>query len=220
MGSTSRNLFWLKALFHFIALSPIVYLALKVMSNNAGGDPVQYIIHFTGIGALNTLAATLLISPLAKRYKLGILMKTRRLVGLYVFAYASLHVLAFFSLDLLFAWSLFFEEVVKRPYIIVGATAYILLAALALTSFSAIRRKMGKRWQQLHNGIYVIAILVPVHFYWSVKSEVIEPSLYLLFFSILLGLRINKIKSVKQTLFKYLNVSMWNKNTKSKQGKL
>ncbi|GIU14281.1 protein-methionine-sulfoxide reductase heme-binding subunit MsrQ [Shewanella sp. MBTL60-007] len=216
MGSTSRNLFWLKALFHFIALSPIAYLVLKVLSDNAGGDPVQYIIHFTGIGALNTLAATLLISPLAKRFKWGVLMQTRRLVGLYVFAYASLHVLAFFSLDLLFAWSLFFEEVVKRPYILVGATAYILLAALALTSFKVVRRTMGKRWQQLHNGIYFIAILVPVHFYWSVKSEIIEPSLYLVFFSFLLWLRVSKIKSIKHTLFKGGNISLGNKKTESK----
>lgn len=205
---TGRSLFWLKTLFHFIALSPIVYLLLKVVSDYAGGDPVQYIIHFTGTGALNTLAATLLITPIAKRYKLGVLMQTRRLVGLYVFAYASLHVLAFFSLDLLFAWSLFFDEVLKRPYILVGAVAYIILTALAITSFNAVRRKMGKRWQQLHNGIYVIAVLVPVHFYWSVKSEIIEPSLYLLFFIVLLGIRIKNIKSIKPALLNLFNLSI------------
>ncbi len=203
MSSTSRRLFWLKSLFHLIGLIPIAYLVIKVLTDNAGGDPVQYIIHFTGIGALNSLAATLLISPIAKKFKLGLLLQTRRLVGLYVFAYASLHVLAFFSLDLLFAWSLFFEEVVKRPYILVGAIAYILLSALAITSFNAVRRKMGKRWQRLHNSIYLIAVLVPVHFYWSVKSEIIEPSLYLLFFSVLIGIRLNKIKNWKQTFFKH-----------------
>ena len=205
MRSTSRGVFWLKALFHIIGLSPIVYLVLKVLSDSAGGDPVQYIIHFTGTGALNALAATLLISPLAKTFKLGLLLQTRRLVGLYVFAYASLHVLAFFSLDLLFAWSLFLEEVLKRPYILVGATAYILLLALAITSFKSIRRKMGKGWQRLHNFIYLIALLVPVHFYWSVKSEIIEPSLYLLFFTVLLIIRLNKIKKLKPTLLRYLS---------------
>ncbi|ABV87732.1 protein-methionine-sulfoxide reductase heme-binding subunit MsrQ [Shewanella pealeana] len=208
MGSTSRHLFWLKASFHLIGLSPIVYLVLKVLSDNAGGDPVQYIIHFTGTGALNALAATLLISPLAKKFKLGLLLQTRRLVGLYVFTYASLHVLAFFSLDLLFAWSLFFEEVVKRPYILVGATAYILLFALAITSFNAVRRKMGKRWQRLHNFIYLIAVLVPVHFYWSVKSEIIEPSLYLLFFSMVLGVRLKKIRSWKRIFSKYFSIPL------------
>ncbi|GIU15996.1 MULTISPECIES: protein-methionine-sulfoxide reductase heme-binding subunit MsrQ [unclassified Shewanella] len=205
MSSTSRRLFWLKALFHLIGLIPIVYLVLKVLSDNAGGDPVQYIIHFTGTGALNALAATLLISPIAKKFKLGILLQTRRLVGLYVFSYASLHVFAFFSLDLLFAWSLFFEEVLKRPYILVGATAYILLSALAITSFKSVRRTMGKRWQRLHNSIYLIAVLVPVHFYWSVKSEIIEPSLYLIFFTALLGIRLNKIKSWTPTVLKYFS---------------
>lgn len=208
MGSTSRHLFWLKGIFHLIGLCPIVYLVLKVLSDNAGGDPVQYIIHFTGTGALNALAATLLISPLAKKFKLGLLLQTRRLVGLYVFTYASLHVLAFFSLDLLFAWSLFFEEVLKRPYILVGATAYILLFALAITSFNTIRKKMGKRWQRLHNFIYLIAVLVPVHFYWSVKSEIIEPSLYLLFFSVLLGVRLKKVRSWKRIFSKYFSIPL------------
>lgn len=200
---TSKSLFWLKCLMHTIGLLPIVYLVLLVLSDKAGGDPVQYIIHFTGIGALNALVATLLISPLAKKLKQGLLLQTRRLVGLYVFAYASLHILAFFSLDLLFAWSLFFEEVVKRPYILVGASAYILLSALAVTSFKKVMRKMGRRWQKLHNAIYLIAILVPVHFYWSVKSEIIEPILYFVFIAVLLGVRVRKSSWWKKNSIKY-----------------
>ncbi|MEZ9197661.1 protein-methionine-sulfoxide reductase heme-binding subunit MsrQ [Shewanella sp. 10N.286.54.B9] len=200
---TSKSLFWLKFLMHTIGLLPIVYLVLLVLSDKAGGDPVQYIIHFTGIGALNALVATLLISPLAKKLKQGLLLQTRRLVGLYVFAYASLHILAFFSLDLLFAWSLFFEEVVKRPYILVGASAYVLLSALAVTSFKKVMRKMGRRWQKLHNAVYLIAILVPVHFYWSVKSEIIEPILYFVFIAVLLGVRVQKSSWWKKNSIKY-----------------
>ncbi|MEZ9596283.1 protein-methionine-sulfoxide reductase heme-binding subunit MsrQ [Shewanella sp. 10N.261.52.F9] len=214
MRLTSRSLFWLKCVFHLIGLVPIGYLLLKVMTDNAGGDPVQYIIHFTGIGALNALIATLLISPIAKHFKQGLLLQTRRLVGLYVFAYASLHVLAFFSLDLLFAWSLFFDEVLKRPYILVGAAAYILLASLAVTSLNSIRRKMGRKWQVLHNGIYLIGILAVIHFYWSVKSEIIEPSFYILALVILLGLRFKqgKAKSITSKLLKLFMFS-----TKRKQ---
>ncbi|ABZ76430.1 Ferric reductase domain protein transmembrane component domain [Shewanella halifaxensis HAW-EB4] len=215
MRLNSRSVFWLKVLFHLIGILPIAYLVLKVLSDNAGGDPVQYIIHFTGIGALNALAATLLISPIAKRFKLGMLLQTRRLVGLYVFAYASLHVLAFFSLDLLFAWSLFFEEVVKRPYILVGGMAYVLLTALALTSFKGVMRKMGKSWQKLHNWVYAVAILAPVHFYWSVKSEIIEPSLYILFFVVLLGFRVKQSKIYKQMLIKFMRVLTRSKETHS-----
>ncbi|QYJ84635.1 protein-methionine-sulfoxide reductase heme-binding subunit MsrQ [Shewanella mesophila] len=195
---TNKHLLPLKCLFHLLALIPIGYLVWTVSSGDAGGDPVQYIIHYTGMGALNTLVAVLLISPIAKRFKLGVLMQTRRLVGLYVFAYASLHISAFLSLDLLFEWQLLASEIVKRPYILVGACAYLLLLMLSITSLNRLKRKMGRRWQTLHNGVYVIAILAPVHFYWSVKSEVIEPSIYILIFASLLLLRVNILRWKKR----------------------
>lgn len=190
MRLTMKHLFWLKVVIHSIAILPVVYLVLLVLSDQAGGDPVQYIIHYTGIGALNSLIILLAISPIARKFKQGVLIQTRRVVGLYVFAYASLHILSFISLDLLFEWSLLFEEILKRPYILVGALAYIILLALSITSFKAIRRKMGRRWQQLHNLVYILAILVPIHYYWSVKSEVIEPSIYILLTSSLLLVRL------------------------------
>ncbi|WP_119968343.1 protein-methionine-sulfoxide reductase heme-binding subunit MsrQ [Shewanella japonica] len=191
---TPKGLFWIKGILHVSFLSPIVYLVLLVMTDNAGGDPVQYIIHFTGMGAINSLIITLVVSPLAKFLKQGVLLQTRRLIGLYVFVYASLHIAAFISLDLLFAWGYLLQEVVKRPYILVGAVALIIVALLAVTSFQAIKRKMGKGWQQLHNWVYVVAILAPIHFYWSVKSEIIEPSIYFVLFAALLWLRRSQIK--------------------------
>jgi methionine sulfoxide reductase heme-binding subunit len=194
MRLTHEGLFWLKALLHLLCLLPLAYLILLVLSDNAGGDPVQYIIHFTGMGAINVLVATLLVSPLAKRFKQGLLLQTRRLLGLYVLAYAVLHLSAFISLDLLFAWGLLFEEVVKRPYILVGASCLIILLLLGLTSFNFVKRSMGKRWQMLHNWVYLAAMLAPVHFYWSVKSEIIEPGIYLLIFTGLLLLRRNVLK--------------------------
>jgi len=90
----------------------------------------------------------------------------------------------------LFAWGLFFTEVAKRPYILVGAVAYVIVSALAFTSFKILMRKMGRRWQTLHNGVYLVAILAPIHFYWSVKSEIVEPSLYIVGFSLLLAWRL------------------------------
>lgn len=189
MGLTKRGLFWLKALLHVSFSLPIVYLVALVGSDNAGGDPVQYIIHFTGMGAINGLVATLLVSPLAKRFKLGLLLHTRRLLGLYVLAYATLHVLAFVSLDLLFAWGLLFEEIVKRPYILVGAVCLVIVILLGVTSFAKIKRSMGPTWQKLHNWVYLVALLAPVHFYWSVKSEIIEPSIYLIVLFSLVALR-------------------------------
>ncbi|WP_394132683.1 protein-methionine-sulfoxide reductase heme-binding subunit MsrQ [Shewanella maritima] len=195
MRLTKRGIGWLKFMMHIMCLAPIVFLVFVVLSDNAGGDPVQYIIHYTGMGALNTLVVTLLLSPVAKRFKMAALIQTRRLMGLYVFAYASLHIAAFVSLDLLFAWAYLLEEIVKRPYILVGATAYVIITALAITSLHIVKRKMGKRWQQLHNWVYVVALLAPIHFYWSVKSEVIEPSLYIIGLLTLLWLRRGNIKT-------------------------
>lgn len=184
---SSKQLLPMKAVFHLLAILPIVYLTLLVLADKAGGDPAQYIIHYTGMGALNSLVAVMLVSPLAKALRFSALMQTRRLLGLYVFFYACLHVMSFFAFDLLFAWDLLIQEVIKRPYILLGAVCFLLLALLAITSFAKVRRKMGRRWQQLHNSIYLLALAVPVHFYWSVKSEIIEPIVYIL---ILAGLLI------------------------------
>jgi sulfoxide reductase heme-binding subunit YedZ len=197
MRITPRGLWWLKGGLHIAFIFPMLYLVYLVLSDNAGGDPVQYIIHYTGMGALNSLLAALVVSPLAKYLKQGLLLQTRRLIGLYVFAYATLHITAFISLDLLFAWGFLLEEVIKRPYILVGALAYSILLLLSVTSFMAVRKKMGKRWQQLHNWVYLVALLAPVHFYWSVKSEIIEPSIYIVICLALVYLR-------KQKLAKYL----------------
>ncbi|BAJ02367.1 protein-methionine-sulfoxide reductase heme-binding subunit MsrQ [Shewanella violacea] len=199
MRLTSKHLFGLKVVIHLFALWPICYLITSVMSGAAGGDPVQYIIHYTGVGALNTLIVLLTISPLARRFKQGILIQTRRLIGLYVFAYASLHILAFISLDLLFEWSLLFEEILKRPYILVGTLAYLILIALSVTSHKIIKKKMGRSWQKLHNWVYVVAMLVPIHFYWSVKSEIIEPGIYILIVIGLLSLRLTIGKNLSHT---------------------
>lgn len=197
MRLSPRGVFWLKVMLHIVFLLPALYLVALVLTDNAGGDPVQYIIHYTGMGAINSLLATLLISPIAKRFKMAALMQTRRLVGLYVFAYALLHISAFVSLDLLFAWGLLFEEVIKRPYILVGAAGVIIVTLLALTSPNKIKRKMGKQWQSLHNWIYVVALLAPIHFYWSVKSEIIEPSIYIALF---VGLLLYRRVSIKKWL--------------------
>ncbi|UJF21083.1 protein-methionine-sulfoxide reductase heme-binding subunit MsrQ [Shewanella sp. OMA3-2] len=198
MRITPRGLWWLKGALHIVFILPIMYLVYLVLSDNAGGDPVQYIIHYTGMGGLNSLLAALVVSPLAKYLKQGLLLQTRRLIGLYVFAYATLHIMAFISLDLLFAWGFLFEEVAKRPYILVGAIAYSILLLLSVTSFMAIKKKMGKRWQQLHNWVYFVALLAPIHFYWSVKSEIIEPSIYIMICVCLLFLRRHKIFKRRQ----------------------
>ncbi|NQY63026.1 MAG: protein-methionine-sulfoxide reductase heme-binding subunit MsrQ [Alteromonadaceae bacterium] len=190
---TKSKLLILKSLIHFLALLPLINLYYLAVNDKLAADPVEAVIHFTGIGAFNLLLLTLAVSPLAKRFKLGFLMSARRLLGLYAFAYALCHLFNFVAFDLQFNLSLLFDEIFKRPYITIGMIALVVLTALAVTSLNKIRRKMGKSWQKLHNFNYLIILLVAVHFYWSVKSEIIEPGIYILMTLYLLSLRL-KVK--------------------------
>ena len=199
--TTVYKVVMLKVVIHLSALLPLLNLYHLAFIDQLGADPVERVIHFTGIGAFNLLLITLLVSPIAKKFKQGYLLQVRRLLGLYAFSYAFMHQLNFLAFDLQFAWSLFFNEVVKRPYITVGMVAFILLTLLAITSHNTLKRKMGQSWQSLHNMSYLIVILVSVHFYWSVKSELVSPIIYLLLTAILLAFRYKKIKALILSLF-------------------
>jgi sulfoxide reductase heme-binding subunit YedZ len=171
-----------------------VWLYFQALHDQLGADPVKAVIHYTGIGALNLLLLTLMVSTLAKSLKQGWLLQVRRLLGLYSFTYACLHLCNFIVLDLQLAWGLLLSEIVQRPYITIGMLAFIILSLLAITSIHWLRRAMGKRWQQLHNLSYLALLLIVVHFYWSVKSEIIEPSIYIALSVLVLLLKKNKIK--------------------------
>lgn len=189
-----KHILGLKVVIHIAQLFSFTWLVFAVINGHLGADPVQPIIHFTGKAALNTLLITLLISPVAKKFKQGQLIRTRRLLGLYSFAWAAIHLTAFAWLDLALEWALLGSEIIKRPYLVLGAVVWVILFLLAVTSTQAIQRRMGKKWQQLHNWVYVAAILAPIHYYWSVKSEILEPSIYIGFALILLWVRKDKIQ--------------------------
>ncbi len=190
----TTKVFWLKVLIHLGALLPLVNLYYLALSDQLTADPVEAVIHFTGIGALNLFLLTLLVSPLSKYSRQAFLMKTRRLLGLYTFAYALLHLLNFLFFEVQFDLALFVGEIVKRPYMTVGMAAFVILLLLALTSFDKVKRRMGKSWQKLHNYSYLAVVLAGVHFYWSVKSEIIEPGVYLALILALLFLRRDKFR--------------------------
>ena len=183
-----------KLFIHFAALLPLVNAYYLALTDQLGADPVESIIHFTGIGAFNLLLLSLAITPISKRFKISILLKVRRLVGLYSFTYALLHLLNFLFFEVQFDWSLFLNEIIDRPYITIGMVGLLTLLALAITSIPILKKRMGKNWQKLHNWVYLAAVLVGIHFYWSVKSEIIEPSIYLFITVTLLALRFKKFK--------------------------
>ncbi|ENP8455948.1 protein-methionine-sulfoxide reductase heme-binding subunit MsrQ [Photobacterium damselae subsp. damselae] len=179
MRITPKQITIFKSMVHIFSLIFMIYFVLLTLQGGFGADPVKGMEHFTGKAALNMLILTLLVSPLAKGFRQGLLMKLRRMLGLYSFFWATLHFAIYISLDLGFDFSLLGEEIFKRPYLTIGAVCWVILLLLAATSFQKIQRKMGKKWQTLHYWVYLALILAPIHYYWSVKSGLIEPSLYL-----------------------------------------
>ncbi|PSJ41505.1 sulfoxide reductase heme-binding subunit YedZ [Zobellella taiwanensis] len=169
----------LRILLHVLAAAPLLWLLWALPAGRLGGDPVPELLHFLGIWALRLLLLTLSISPLARWLRLGALVRLRRALGLWCFAYASLHLLVWLLLDLQLAWGLIGAEIVKRTFITLGMLAWLVLLLLAVTSTQGWQRRLGARWQRLHKGVYLVALLVPVHFWWSVKSGWIEPAFYL-----------------------------------------
>lgn len=174
---------------HVGSLLPLLWLAAAFYANELGGDPVEAIIHFLGIGAIRLLLLSLCVSPLARVVKGGRLMRLRRPLGLWCFVYASLHFLAWMSLDLQFAWALVGQEIIERNYLLLGFATWLILTALAVTSIPRILRAMGAKWKKLHNWIYLAVLLASIHFLWSMKSAVIEPLIYLAIALGLLALR-------------------------------
>jgi len=155
-----------------------------------GANPIETITKFTGSWALFILLASLSVTPLRKITGWNELIKFRRMLGLFAFCYALLHFSTFLVLDHFFDFARIAKDIVKRPYVTAGFTALVLMIPLAVTSTSGMIRRLGKRWQQLHYLVYVIAILGVIHFYWLVKSDISRPAQYGAVLALLLGYRV------------------------------
>lgn len=190
----SNRVLLLKIAIHLLSFLPLLALYILAFDDQLGADPVKEVIHFTGIGAFNLLLISLLLTPLARKYRQGYLLQTRRLLGLYSFTYALMHLLSFLAFEVQFDFTLFLDEIIERPYITVGMMALLILCSLAVTSITALKRKMGKSWQRLHNWVYGASLLIALHFLWSVKSDIIEPGIYIVITVFLLSLRRDKFK--------------------------
>lgn len=184
----------LHLLVHIGSLLPLLWLIFVALpQGRLGGDPVQGLTHFLGKGAIHLLYLTLAVSPLARTLKVGQLLRLRRPLGLWSFAWASLHFLVWLALDLQFHWLLIGDEILQRGYLLLGFVMWLVLLALAVTSIPRLMRAMKRHWKRLHSFIYLAAILAPIHFWWSVKSGWIEPLIYLLVALFLLWLRYEQI---------------------------
>jgi sulfoxide reductase heme-binding subunit YedZ len=181
----------LKLVIFLAGLVPLARLAWKAHSGLLGANPIEIITHSTGDWTLIFLCLTLAITPLRKLTQQYWLIRLRRMLGLFAFFYAVLHFLTYIWLDKFFDLHEIAKDVVKRPFITAGFTAFVLLIPLAVTSTAGwIRRLGGKRWLALHRLIYVSAVAGVVHYIWLVKADLTKPLRFAAVVALLLGYRV------------------------------
>ena len=164
---TSRQIAALKTALFLLCLLPAARLVVGALQDELGANPIEFITRSLGTWTLNFLLITLAVTPLRHLTGLHWLLRLRRMLGLFVFFYASLHLATYLWLDQFFDVMAIAKDVVKRPFITVGFIAFVLLIPLALTSTNGmIRRLGGKRWQWLHRSLYAISMLGILHFWW------------------------------------------------------
>lgn len=176
-----------------LCLIPCVWLLWRETMGQLGVNPLETMIRELGLWALRLLLLSLCVTPLRKLLHWHALIRVRRLLGLYCFFYAWLHVLAYLWLDQNFDFTEIFEDILDRPFITVGFISFVLLIPLAITSSNAmIQRLGGKNWRRLHRLVYLIGILSVLHFWWMAqsKSRLSEPLIYAVLLSILLIVRL------------------------------
>ena len=182
---------FIKLLILVNGLVPLALLIWDQSHNRLGANPQNFLILTTGMMTLIFLILTMAVTPLRKVTGWNWLIQFRRMLGLYAFFYGCLHFLCFFSLDRGFSVASTLTEMVKRKYLIVGGTALLAMAPLALTSTNAmIKRLGGKRWRALHRLAYVAAIAGVIHYYMQVKADVRQPLAFAAVLAVLLGYRL------------------------------
>ncbi|MGI8546957.1 MAG: sulfite oxidase heme-binding subunit YedZ [Gemmatimonadaceae bacterium] len=181
----------MKTVVFIAALIPLLHLAYGLYADTLGANPVEAVEHGTGKWTLRFLIFTLMITPLRRMLGWNELIKYRRMIGLFAFFYATVHLSIYFSLDVGFSVSDVVHDVIKHPYITMGMLAWLSLLPLAITSTRGwVRRLGGKRWARLHRLVYLAAIAGSIHFLWAVKKDISEPLVYIAIFAVLLGYRI------------------------------
>jgi len=179
----------IKVLVFLACLIPVGRLVGKALTGMLGANPIDVITRSTGTWTLTFLIITLGITPLRRLSGWHVLIRFRRMVGLFAFFYGCLHFMTFIWLDKFFDWHDMIKDIEKRPFITVGFTGFVLMLPLALTSTQGWIRRLGKRWQLLHRLIYVSATAGVVHFWWLVKADLRRPQIYAAVLTALLAYR-------------------------------
>lgn len=173
-----------------LALLPLAALVLRALTGGLGANPIEAITHSTGEWGLRLLLLTLAVTPLRKLTGWNRIVHFRRMLGLFAFFYACLHLTTYVFLDQFFDWRAMIEDVLERPYITAGLSAFILLLPLAVTSTNRWMRRLGRNWVRLHRLVYPAAIIAVIHFLWLVKADSLEPGIYAVVLALLLSARL------------------------------
>lgn len=179
-----------KALLFLLCLTPLFIMVYDGFQHDLTADPIKELLHRTGIWSLRILLATLAMTPLRIITRQAGFIRLRRMLGLFTFFYATLHLIIYAWLDLGLAWEHLWEDIIKRPFITVGLVAWLLMLPMAITSNRYMIKKMGAKWKRLHQSIYLVITLACLHFLWLVKSDKTEPLIYVGIGLILLLIRI------------------------------
>ena len=169
---------------------PILIIFYQIIFNQLGPEPVKEITHATGNWTLRFIIITLAMSPLQKFTKLNFWISYRRMFGLFIFFYASAHMMTYVGIDYRFDLSSIGDDIIKKKFIFAGFLAWLLLVPLALTSSKRMIRLLRDKWKKLHKLIYIISLLGIIHYLWLVKVVTVEPLIYLIIIVILLTLRV------------------------------
>ncbi len=192
-----QRLRWIgKPLLFGVCLMPFAILLHGAVNDQLGANPVERITHVTGEWTLRFLLVTLAMTPLRLILGHAWPIRLRRMLGLFVFFYATLHFLTWSWLDQQLLWSRIVEDIVKRPFVTVGFLGWVLLLPLALTSNRWSIRKLGKRWAVLHRVVYLIGVLGVLHYLWLVKADLFEPLVYAVILMLLLAMRTSAGRSI------------------------
>jgi sulfoxide reductase heme-binding subunit YedZ len=184
----------IKRIIFILSLWPLLSIGINIFQNNLGANPVEFIERHFGEWTLIYLCLTLSMTPLRNITGTAQWILYRRMLGLFTFFYATIHLLCYLGIDYQFAWLDIKNDIVKHRYVLLGFLSWLLLLPLALTSSDHMIRKLKMNWKRLHRLIYLIAILGILHFIWLVKKDITEPLIYGSIIFILFLLRLNVFK--------------------------
>ena len=187
---------WIKPALFLLCLVPAINLAHGAWVQNLGANPLETLTRSTGTWTLRLLLLTLLITPLIRVTRAPALLRYRRMLGLFAFFYASVHLGTYLWFDKFFDWQEIWLDIQDRPFISAGMIAFVLLVPLALTSTRRAQRALKNAWNRLHRLIYVATSAGLLHYFWLVRADYLEPIVYAAIFAVLMLARIKKASTI------------------------